>query len=420
MKRKTITALVLLCVPATGFALDTLDTIRWPDEGRFPAYSLEPDERKVRLFVFGDVDRDSNPFRLSDTANTQATLGTTEKSDTVVRAGVGLKADLPVSRQRLLFDLRGEQNDYRRFDLLDHFAYRGSGTWRWQAGNQWSGEIGASKRRFLANLAELQRPIKDLVTEDRAFAGAGFLVTPRWKVRGMLDWTKWDHGEPTRQTLDARVVGGTIGLDYVTPPGNFVGGQVRYSEGDYPNRQLVAGNLVSNQYQEVESSAVLHWVVTGKSTFDARLGYTSRRHDEVPQRDFDGATGRLNYDWFIAAKTLLNFSVWRELRSAEDISASYVVSKGWGLGPAWAPTSKLVFQAKYLREDRDYRGDPNFVASGAPPRDDTFRGVSLTAGYAPRRNLQFSLGAERGQRESNIVGVDYDYTAVSANARVSF
>lgn len=420
MKGRTIAAFALMCFPAAGLALETLDTVRWPDDGRFPAYSPEPDERKLRLYVFGGMDRDSNLFRLSDTANVQSVLGTTEKSDTVVRAGVGLKADLPISRQRLLFDLRGEQLDYRRFDLLDHSEYRGSGTWRWAAGNRWSGEIGAGSRRFLANLGELQAPVKDLVTENRVFAGGGYLLTPRWKVRGLLDWTDWEHSEPTREALDARVAGATVGLDYVTPPGNFIGGQVRLSEGDYPNRQPVAGSLVSNQYQEVESSAVLHWIVTGKSTFDARVGYTSRRHDEVSQRDFDGATGRLNYDWFVAAKTLLNFSVWRELRSAEDISASYVVSEGWGLGPAWAPTSKLVFQAKYIREDRDYRGDPNFVASGAPPRDDTFRGVSLTAGYAPRRNLQFLLGAESGERESNLVGVDYDYTVVSANARVSF
>lgn len=420
MKGRTIAAFALMCFPAAGLALETLDTLRWPDDGGFPAYSPEPEERRVRVYVFGGADRDSNLFRLADTASAQAVLGTTEKSDTVTRAGVGLKADLPVSRQRLLFDLRGEQHDYQRFDLLDHSEYRGSGAWRWAAGNQWSGEIGVGTRRFLASLADLQAPVKDLVTEDRALAGAGYLVTPRWKVRGMVDWIQWEHEEPVRQTLDARVVGGTVGLDYVTPPGNFVGGQARYSEGDYPNRQVVAGSLVSNQYHELESSAVLHWIVTGKSTFDARLGYTSRRHDEVSQRDFDGATGRLNYDWFVAAKTLLNFSVWRELRSAEDISASYVVSEGWGVGPAWAPTSKLVFQAKYVREDRDYRGDPIFVASGAPPRDDTFRGVALTAGYAPRRNIQFSLGAESGERESNIAGIAYEYTAVSANARVSF
>jgi hypothetical protein len=35
-------------------------------------------------------------------------------------------------------------------------------------------------------------------------------------------------------------------------------------------------------------------------------------------------------------------------------------------------------------------------------------------------NLQFSIGAERGDRSSNLVGGGYDYTLYSANARLRF
>jgi len=199
-----------------------------------------------------------------------------------------------------------------------------------------------------------------------------------------------------------------------------VGGQFKYSEGDYPNRQVVPGGTVDNNFKEYEASAVAHWAVTGKSGLDGRLGYTSRRHDQVTQRDFDGVTGKLAYDWFVAAKTILNFSVWREIRSIEDVSASYVLSEGWGIGPSWAPTSKLVFQAKYVREDRDYRGDPGFVLAGTAPREDTFRGLNLAAGYSPRRNIELGVAIETGDRSSNTAGRDYDYNAVSANARLRF
>ncbi|MGH8640274.1 MAG: outer membrane beta-barrel protein, partial [Burkholderiales bacterium] len=248
----------------------------------------------------------------------------------------------------------------------------------------------------------------------------GFRFTPRWRIRGALDWTKWDHSDPTRDSLDASIPSGTIGLDYVTPLGNSVGVQSKYSVGDYPNRQVVAGSQVDNSYKELESSAVMRWIFTSKSIFDARAGYTSRRQDQVPQRDFDGFTGRVNYDWFIGPRTLLNFAVWREIQSTEDVSASYILSEGWGIGPAWAPTSKVVLQAKYIREDRDYRGDPGFVLSGGPPREDTFRGVRLNVGYTPRRNIQLSVSAEGGDRESNVVGADYDYAAASANVRFLF
>jgi exopolysaccharide biosynthesis operon protein EpsL len=420
MKGRKVAAVVLACFPTAVPALQTTEDIYWPEGGRFPAYVPEPDESKVRFSVFGGVTYDSNPFRLSDSTDPQTAIGSTSKSDTVYRAGAGLKADLPFSRQRVLLDLQAANVNYHTFDVLDHTEYRASGAWNWQAGDQWGGAVGYSQRQFLANLADIQAPVKDRITENRAFAGGGFRFTPRWRLRGALDWIKWDHSDPTRDTLDASIPSATIGLDYVTPLGNSVGVQTRYSVGDYPNRQVVAGSQVDNSYTELESSAVMRWTFTSKSIFDARAGYTSRRQDQVPQRDFDGFTGRASYDWLIGAKTLLDFSVWREIRSTEDVSASYILSEGWSIGPAWSPTSKMVLQAKYIREDRDYKGDPGFVLSGGPPREDTFRGVSLTFGYTPRRNIQLSLSAEGGDRESNVLGADYDYSAVSANVRLLF
>lgn len=421
MRGKTIAIIALACSPATSTAFQTIEELPWPESGRFPAYSREPDDgRNVRFNVFGGAMRDNNVFRIPDGTPPRPIIGSSDRADNIYRYGAELKADIPASRQRILFEAQLEHRDYEQFGFLDHDAYRLGAAWKWAAGPQWSGDIGYGKRRFLASLAELQAPIKDLITEDRAYASAGYRFTPRWRVRGGVESYDWKHSDPTRIALDNRTSSGTVGLDYVTPQENSIGGQFKYSYGDYPNRQVVPGGTVDNNFEEYESSAVAHWAVTGKSTLDARLGYTSRVHDQLPQRDFDGVTGRLNYDWFVAAKTILNFAVWREIRSIEDVDASYVLSEGWGIGPSWAPTSKLVFQAKYVREDRDYRGDPGFVLTGGPQREDTFRGLRLAAGYAPRRNIELAVGLETGDRSSNVAGRDYDYTAVMANARLKF
>jgi exopolysaccharide biosynthesis operon protein EpsL len=421
MRKSTIAVMVLLGSPMAASAFQTGDELTWPADGKFPAYPPEqPDGRSIKFSVFGGLHRDSNLFRLSDSVDPQTAIGSSEKSDTIRRLGVGLKAAIPVSRQRFLFDAQIEDYDFDRFGFLDHRAYRAGAAWKWQAGSQLSGDVGYSKRRFLAGFGELQGRVRDLITEDRAYAGAAYLATPRWRVRGALDSYDWRHSESTRAALDNRTNSATAGLDYMTPAGNSIGGQVKYSEGNYPNRQLVAGSPVDNQYEEIETSAVAQWNVTGKSRIDARLGYTSRKHDQVSQRDFQGITGRLNYDWTIAAKTLLNMALWREIRSIEDVDASYVLSQGFSVGPAWAPTSKLVLQAKLLREKRDFEGDPGFVLTASPQREDTFRGARLSAGYTPLRNVELSLSLEKGDRSSNIAGRDYDYNAVNANARFSF
>ncbi|MCW5603387.1 MAG: hypothetical protein KIT18_02395, partial [Burkholderiales bacterium] len=266
----------------------------WPHEGKFPAYPVEEtDGRRIQFSVSGGLHRDSNLFRLSDSVDPQTVLGTGSRSDTAYRIGAGLRADIPASRQRLLLDAHVDHYNYDRFRVLDHAAYRAGATWKWQTGNQLSGDLGYARRRYLGSLAEIQAPVKDMITQDHLFARGGYLVTPRWRVRGGLEWQKYDHGEATRNALDSRITAVTAGLDYVTPASNSVGGQVKYTEGDHPNREFVAGSFIDNQYKETETSLVMHWMVTGKSAFDARLGYTSRRHDQVPQRDFDGVTGRL-------------------------------------------------------------------------------------------------------------------------------
>lgn len=398
----------------------TTDDITWPADGKFPAYPPEPDERRVVFSVSGGLYHDNNLFRLSDSVSPLSVLGTDHKSDTIYRVAAGLKADIPVSRQRLLFDAQVDDYKYDRFSRLDHVGYRAGGAWKWQVASALSGDIGYSRQRYMANLAELQSQTKDMITVDHAFANAGLLVTPRWRVRGGLDWYKYDHGDLARESIDSRTSSATVGLDYVTPANNSVGAQVKYTDGNYPNREVIATSTVDNQYKETEASAVMHWMVTGKSTFDGRLGYTRRTHEQVPQRDFSGATGRLSLDWSPAAKTILNFAAWREIRSVEDFAASYVLTKGVGFGPSWAPTSKLVFQAKLVYEKRDYEGDPGFVLASTPQREDTIRGARLSAGYAPRRNIDLAVTAERGTRSSNTAFRDYDYTAVFANAKLRF
>jgi exopolysaccharide biosynthesis operon protein EpsL len=416
MPGRTLVVAALMCWSASAAALETLDEIYWPETGKFPAYPYEPDTKNVRFSVFGGYDHDTNPFRLSDSDPTPG-----PRSDSVYRLGAGVRAELPAGRQRFLLEAKAQLNDYHRFNLLDHTSYGAGATWRWEVGNQWSGDAGYARRRYLGSLDDIQAPVKDMITEDRFFVSGGYLFTPRWRIRGAAEWLKWNHDDPIRSQLDARIWSGTAGLDYVTPANNTIGGQIKYSEGEYPNQQLVApAALVVNDYKEWEASMVMRWIVTGKSTLDARLGYTVREHEQVPQRDFDGFTGRVGLDWFVANKTLLNFAVWHEIRSTDDASASYVLSEGWSVGPVWAPTTKLVFQARYLREDRDFKGDPGLVLTGAPPREDTFRGISLTGGWTPLRNIHLSLGVEWGDRSSNVLLRDFDYRMISANGRFRF
>lgn len=406
---------MFVSAPAASF--QSIETLFWPESGRFPAYTPEPPDGHIAKFsVFTGLMHDSNLFRLSDNAN--------PASDTIARFGARVDAALPVSRQRILFIAEVDRRDYDNFGFLDHTAYRLGGTWKWLAGSQWSGDLAYGRRKYLSSFGEQspqQARFKDMITADRAYATAIYQVTARWRGRGALDWWQFNHSNPSQTDLDNRTGSGTIGFDYITPANNSVGGQFKYTDGNYYNRQQVTpGVFVDNQYREHETSLVAHWIVTGKSTLDARVGYTKREHEQLPQRDFGGFTGRLSYDWFVGAKTILNFALWRELRSIEDLTASYVVAQGGSFGPSWAPTDKIVVQGRFVYEKRDYDGDPGFVLTGGPQQQETFRGLNLSMGWTPRRSIELAIAAERGDRSSNVAGRDYDYTAVMGNAKFRF
>ena len=424
MRGKAVGVMMLLCLPAAAPAqqLQLLaNDIVWPDLTRFPAYPPEPGEpppRPWQLYANLGGFYDSNLFRLSNSVNPQTVIGSSKKSDFVGRAGLGLKADVPVERQRLLFDAAVDYYAFDRFSFLDNTGYRAAAAWEWLATEQWSGNIGASTRRFLSGFDNIQAPIKDMITEYRAYGSAGFRFTPRWRVRGAVDWYKWTHSSEVRQSLDNDTTSGTLGLDYVTPANNSVGAQVKYTNAQYPNRQLVPGATVDNKYSQWDASGVLHWAATGLSTFDARLGYTNVDYPDVPQRNFSGVTGNLGFDWTPGTKTIVNLAAWREIRLYEDFTASYILGQGASAGVQWAPTFKLLYTAKVLYEHRDFLGDPLFVFTPLlPQRVDKFFGGNVMAGWSPVRWLQLALAVEAGKNTSNIPLRDYDYYRVWVNAK---
>jgi exopolysaccharide biosynthesis operon protein EpsL len=439
--------LVLLAPLAAAQTMSTTDQIIWPETGTFAAYPAERlDGRIWRPFVYGALHWDDNIFRFSTGA----------RSEMVRRLGAGIRAEIPISLQRVLLEASIEDNAFDDFDHLDYVGHRLSGIWRWQVGRQLSGDVGGTTRKVLGGYGDVASTARNLVTENRAFASAGYMVTPRWRVRGAFDASDVEHSDPARDALETQTTSTTVGLDYMTPGNSSVGGQVRFTRGESPTQLLAPALLVNNDYDQTETSLVGRWVITAKTALEGRVGYTRREHDQLSGRDYKGTTGRLRLDWGATPKTHLTASAWREVQpfqtvlstvvvgtpsagtlgapqgefagpgaspgqvfTAESV-ASYVVAKGVSLGPVWAPTEKIVAQARVLHEKQDFQGDPGIALALNPRREDTYRAWGLSLGYTPIRALQVALGFESGKRTSNIAGRDYDFETVTLSGRFSF
>jgi hypothetical protein len=91
----------------------------------------------------------------------------TQQDSFIYRLGVGLRADVPYSRQRFQADVNVYDNIYSRFHDLSYVGGSGRAAWLWQVGDDLSGDLGVSLSRSLQNYSytsiSTQRNIVDNV-----------------------------------------------------------------------------------------------------------------------------------------------------------------------------------------------------------------------------------------------------------------
>jgi hypothetical protein len=407
--RRILAGFLLAAAPITAPAFEAVDTLPYPSLGTFPAYPPEA-IRPGRLFAQVGVMRDDNVLRRA--RNPQ--------SETISRLGLGAAYDARVyGRQVVRLEATGDLYSYDRFSELDHFAYGVLGEWGWELGNELSGTLGYGRRRFQADLAERQSAVEDIVTAQRLYGSAAYRFSPDWRLRAAADAAHL--GRPDAVTGDTRSNSLTAGIDYVTPLGNTLGVEGRTASGDAPLDLTIdpAGQFRDNEYDESSIAAVAAYNLGPQLRLGARVAQTERTYTLVPSFDFEGTTYRFDAAWRPGNKTLLGFEVYKAPRSVIDIGATQVIARGVAFGPSWAPTAKLVFAARILREEREYPGDPGALGL-VDIRKEVVRGLRVAAGWEATRRFHFGVAWDTGERRSNVLDRDYDYNAVMANARFVF
>jgi hypothetical protein len=403
--RRALAGVLLAAAPVAASAFEAIDTLPYPSTGAFPAYPGET-ARPGRLFANAGVMYDDNFLRRP----------TGQESEIITRLGLGATYDQRIyGRQVLRLDARADLFKYDRFSNLDHVGYGLLGEWRWELGNQLSGTLGYGRRHFQADRGENQSAEEDLVTEQRLYGSAAYAITPDWRVRGALAGALVER--PDTVTADSSSTSAAAGIDYLTPLGNALGLEVRATSGDAPVSALFdpIGQFNGNEYDETEIAALATYNVGPTLRLGARVGKTEREYTLLPAFNFDGTTYRFDAGWRPGNKTLLALEVYKRPRSVIDLDTTQSIARGIVFGPSWAPTAKLVFAARMVREERD-----SPVAAGILPREEVLRGLRLSAGWEATRRFHFGVAWETGERRSTELGRDFDYNAYMVNGRFVF
>jgi len=361
---------------------------------------------------------DSNIFRVSGDEEARRLLGSTSKNDTVGYLGGGFESDYKLSRQHLFLDAEAIRAKYDNFDDLDHTKLKGRAAWGWQVGNLWSGNLGYRYERRLRSFNQDSFPEKDMRTEKIPYLDGGYQVHPDWRLEGGVSLSDVSYQE--RDRLDRDAVSGKLEVQYRSTLNTRLGVRLKYTDNDL-NDQDVAGVSISNDYQETEISGVLYWEATGKSSLEARMGYTQQSYDDLDDRDYQGSTGRLTYYWRATGKTKVDVSAWRETDTQNDEITTYVLTKGVSIRPSWSVTPLITLRGEVAYINDDYKGENDIrTALGGQRRDDDTWRYGVSASWDPRQFIRLTVGYKKEDRDSSIDVNDFDVRQIDVRALLRF
>jgi exopolysaccharide biosynthesis operon protein EpsL len=382
-----------------------------------PACALWDDA--LTLFAEERITRDDNVFRISRDLDPAVAIRSASKADTFRTLSLGLKLDLPVSLQRFQLDYTHRKDRYGRFTDLDFAGHDAHALWLWRLRSGASGQLGYEESVALAPFANIQSRNPDQLRFRRTFFNGTVLATPRWRVQGGVAGLEQANSDPARQINDVKTLGADLALSYLTPADNSAGIGARAEEGRFPNQEFVAGSFFANAYSQRGVGFLGEWTITGASRISARADRLRRHYDELPQRDFDGNTFRIQYDWKPSGKLALVAVLQKDVSAYEDVRSSFVLLKGLTMSATLKASEMVEVSGTLDYGLRDYLGDPGLVFGTAPARSDRVRSATLNLYYRPTRSVTLQASAQHEVRSSNVQFADYGVSVVFVGIRIA-
>ncbi|MEY3461062.1 MAG: hypothetical protein RLZZ03_715 [Pseudomonadota bacterium] len=379
---------------------------------------VEPaDEPQTLEFRVGQrFEYDSNVFRLSDSADTVDSLGTSSRSDMYGVTTLGMKFDKRYSLQRLELDIYAQNYRYRDFSALDFTALNYAAAWRWSLTPRLHGNLTADRREMLDNTVDFYSSTEvNRRVEQAAVLDAEYEMGAALRLLGGVFERRLDNSLAQTYEADATVKGGEVGLRHVWTSSSSVAYKFKRGTGEYSGRlpTLQAPNDFSDREHElsVDLSPVPGTAV------QVRLAHLKRSHDGFEMRDFSGFRGQLSGSWPLTGKTRLDAGVVRELGSYQSNSASYYEGERLYISPVWKPTEKTAVRLRLDQGVRRYKGG----LAGYPPisRRDTSTLASLSLEWEVLRPLKLAVTVQQDKRTSN-AGFDYKANVLGVSALFSF
>jgi len=375
-------------------------------------------DHPVMALIGSSVTWDSNVFHLPASVDPQAQLGRSAKSDRISATYAGLRVDKAYAQQRFLLDLTGTAYRYDNFSFLDFNALQYQGSWQWHFTPRVSGTLAADRTEALVNYTDFRDPsTRNVRTVENRLLSVDAWLFGGWHLLGAARQQAAKNTAPFIQLGSYRVTGGEGGIKYVAGSGSSVTFNLRSVAGRFTDRAADPVTLVDDGFRRSESELLATWIVTGKSTLDARLARVDYRSSHFAERDFTGAATRLGYRWAPTARLSLNLAMSRDLQPWQDDFASYRVDKRLSFGPRWQLGARTALAMTLDHVASDFR---NPVVPDAPDRRYAFRSAQLALDWQILRNVTIKASVQRSLQTSTDPTVPFSATVAALDASLMF
>jgi len=361
---------------------------------------------------------DPNLFRLPDGVSPrQVGQATDHRGDTIIVPSATIDANFLPGRQRVSLNAQLSRELLLRnsaFDLTS-LSYRGS--WIWQLGNKWSGELTDSQQQQRTSFADAQLTEANRETTRTHRASADYRPRPDRRLGASFAWIGGSNSLGVRQINDFRttIARAELGVDSGFGSELVLGASTTHAE--YPNQQILALAPIDNSYRQNQFDLSTRYVASEKIQIQVRAGYAKRRYPVVSQRDFGGVVGNLGVTWQPTAKLQAQLTASRDLNAVDDAYRIYTVSTQARAKLGYQPTVKTDFTVDAYGTRVPYKGNPqNFLTSisgPAPYREDRYYGLKFSIGWLPTQRLTAQVTQALETRNSNTAGFQYrDWTTL--------
>lgn len=348
------------------------------------------------------VERDDNVLRTN--------VG--QISDTITGLGLGLRFQKRVSQQTFVVDAEVDRYNFDNLNT-DYTTLNYAAAWMFRFGNRIDGTVSADRRQFRDVTSNGLVAGINRRTERTEQIEGGYRLGAAWRVLAGLSHNKTSSSDPTAWDANLEQTSGRVGVQFESARGSTAAVRYRHGNGEYDN----AGALAAvTDFDDNEIDGVVRWVVSPKTSVDARLGYLSRDHDGAPARDFDGLVGALGVNWEITAKTRLSAGWARDLGSYLAGTGGHLSSDRFYVGPTWRATELITVSARLEHETRRYE---DVTGSADVGRRDRFNVGTLGVDWQVRRTIALGAQLRHERRSSSLPAFNYRANVIGLTARLT-